>query len=430
MAIDIDDWNNKYSKPKPSPSPTGIDAWKRATQAPGRDNAVVRRDKRKPPAIPNLLGFGTGGIGDFLSKINTELWNGANTRAKNVGKFWETGGGLWGKQNNSVVGPGPTDHEREVNSPGGYGQKWTRGFNPAGNFSALDTGSGLEQPRNFADILAEVQSMLQAQGAGGGVSYDPLREQARSQWQDADARTLAMYQQLQNSIGAEAGNLGKVYDEGVAATNAATEFANQQNAQSAQNIGSMVNQQAGALGIQEAVANDLNAGNLSGQDQMARTADTTARGQLTSNQLGSNKVSALDFNSDLVGAAGLQGAMDRGARSNELQRLLAGYDVAEQEANAQAQGSYASDSMDLAKFLYGQENENWQFGNNMQRYATGEANDRDYDLYRMSQASGKAPILNRNQAITKTLNDMGLPNIEQVTDRDAFMKIVRMYEGY
>jgi hypothetical protein len=294
---------------------------------------------------------------------------------------------------------------------------------------------GLQDPRNFADVLAEMQALLQSQGAGGGVSYDPLRAQARSQWQDADARTLAMYQQLQSSIGAEAGNLGKVYDEGVAATNAATEFANQQNAQSAQNIGSMVNQQAGALGIQEAVANDLNAGNLSGQDQMARTADTTARGQITSNQLGSNKVSALDFNSDLVGAAGLQGAMDRGARSNELQRLLAGYDVAEQEANAQSQSSYVQQAIDLAKMAYGQENENWQFQNTMQQNAQGEANEMTRFLQELLGKTGSATkpqIMNSQQALSRAMADFGYDeeDLKIPSRRAEVTKAQRIYEGW
>jgi hypothetical protein len=431
MAVDIDDWNDRYGQPKPSPSPTGINNFRRKPPvnlplitskygpAPVPTNLPYVRKKGAPAPTPNLL----GGFGDFISTISKG--HKAPLIPNMAAGFGGFLGGLIGKQNLSPV-------KRQK------GQMWKT--NPFGGINAssgqdLPGGGGIEDPRSFSDILHDVQAMLSEMGVGGSVSYDPLREQARGQWQDADARTLAMFNQLQDSIRGEAAPLGAAYDEGVASTNAATEFANTQNAQSAQNIGSMVNQQAGALGIQEAVANDLNAGNLSGQDQAARTADTTARGQITSNQLISNKVGALDYNNDLVGAAGLAGGMARLQRQNELNRLLAQYDVDEQSANASAQGDFTGQSLDLAKSLFGDETDRWKYQNDNQRYATEEMNDREYDLWKMSQGSsgsGKAPILSRASAITKTLNDLGItePPPSGSQERADFNKIVRGYEGY
>ena len=248
--------------------------------------------------------------------------------------------------------PAVTDLEREVNSPGGYGQKWTRGYNPANN----PGDEGINGAWSLADAAAQVKELMASLGMGGeggGVSFDPMRAQARAQWSDADARTLAMYTELGNAIAGDAGTLNKTYDEAVANTNAATEFANKQNLQAQQGLNAMTNQQAGALGIEEAVANTINSGNYATRDAADRVADTTSRGQITSNLMNTNRASALDYNTDLVGSARLAGAQQRSVRLNELNRLLAGYDVQEQEARARSASDLQGQTLDAVFKLMG-----------------------------------------------------------------------------
>jgi hypothetical protein len=268
----------------------------------------------------------------------------------------------------------------------------------------------------------------------GSVSYDPLRNQARSQWSDADARTAAMYQQLQGAIGAQGDDYRKIYDEGVANTNKATEFANTQNLQAQQGLNDMQSQQAKALGIEEAVANTLNGGDLASRDAADRAADTAARGQITSNHLNSDRTSALDWNTDLVGSAGLQGAMTRDKRLNELNRLLAGYDVDEQAANAQLQTDYEGQSYERAFDLLGLNRDDFSQWNDNQRFATSEANDRWYDEARINKpsTSNKPAIMSSADALTRALSEFGLDKLplNDVNKRNEILARQRIYEGY
>jgi hypothetical protein len=152
---------------------------------------------------------------------------------------------------------------------------------------------------------------------------------------------------------------------------------------------------------------------------MARAADTAARGQISANMLNSGKAGALDYNSDLVGSAGLAGGEARLQRMNELNRLLAQYDVEEQGANAQAQNDFQSQSMDLAQMLFGQENENYQFGVNTQMDAEKMANQKEQFLMELlGKSSGsstnpyKVMPLPRNSAMQRALDDFGYESLE------------------
>lgn len=352
-----------------------------------------------------------------------------------TGSFGKAGEGTFGKQDNSLVVP---KKKAGNSSLPGKGSNWDGGDDMG--WGAGDPGGGEGQSEfdlmSFADALAQAQGLLSGMGVGSSVSYDPLRNQARSQWADADARTLAMAQELQKTIGAQGAALGQTYDTSLADTNKATQFANNQNLQSAEGMKSMLSQQAQALGIEEAVANSVNGGNYAARDTTDRAADTAARGQITSNQLIGNKASALDFNSDLVGAAGLSGQQARLARQNELSRLLAGYDVQEQEANAASQNDFLSQALGLAGQLQGTNRDDYKQWNDNQRFAMSEANDYSYDQGRLAQSnavkpSNKPALMNEKDSITRALSDLGKTEKDLLGgDREKIMTLARMYQGY
>ena len=376
-----------------------------------------------PPAFnPAVIGNAGREFGNFLRDTNGMLWEGANNRA-NYLKDW------YGKKDNSVVGT----RDREG---GGSWEDPTKGMDTVADATGL-FGEGIADPRSFSEVLAEVRAMLSGMGVGGDVSYDPLRSQARAQWGDADARTLAMYNQLQNSIRGEAAGLNTAYDTGVANTNAATEFANTQNLESKAAMNAMTGQQAQALGIQEAVANDIGQGNLSAQDAMARTADTSARGQLATNQLESNRVGALDFNNDLVGAAGLAGAQQRSARLNELNRLLAGYDVSEQEANAAADNDLLQQTLGLAQYMHGNDTDIWKYRNDMERYAMAEGNEMTRFLAELGAGPGggtnayKVMPMPLNQAMKQAMADYNVTSLDDLdlNVKNAVLKKAEQYRN-
>jgi hypothetical protein len=375
--------------------------------------------------------YGTG-AGDQIFGVTPGYYDDQNKQNRqNIPMLY----GMFGDPNNAPKGGSTTSKPKVSGFGHGAMNKVLNGSNVSQ--AGPGSGGGIEGPQSFADALRMVQELMSGQGMGGNVSYDPLRAQARQQWSEADARTLAMYNQLQDSIRSQAAPLGAVYDDAINNTNATTEFTNQQNQESAQAVNSMVSQQAGALGIQEAVANDINAGNLSGQDQVARAADTAARGQISANMLNSGKAGALDFNSDLVGSAALAGGEARLQRSNELSRLLAQYDVEEQQANAQSQGDFQKQSMDLASMLFGQSRDDYEFDVTQQRLGLQEANEQErflMELMGKSSGSGTDPYkvmpLGRNAAYRQALDDFGYKTVEEAKAQNALEDIIKQANKY
>jgi hypothetical protein len=142
----------------------------------------------------------------------------------------------------------------------------------------------------------------------------------------------------------------------------------------------------------------------------------------------------LDWNTDLVGSAGLQGAMTRDKRLNELNRLLAGYDVDEQAANAQLQTDYEGQSYERAFDLLGLNRDDFSQWNDNQRFATSEANDRWYDEARINKpsTSNKPAIMSSADALTRALSEFGLDKLplNDVNKRNEILARQRIYEGY
>lgn len=222
--------------------------------------------------------------------------------------------------------------------------------------------TGSEAPvddQSFASTLAEAIAMLREQGFGGGgpslIDYDPLRGNARSQFSEGDANLNAIYSALASSIGADAAGVGQSYDQAVANQGKISGEEAQAIQQAYQSGDDMMSQQAKALGIEEAVANQINSGIGAGEMQDALT-DNAAAQQTAQTQLNTNRGSALDYNTSVKQAAQQEGAQQRAALQAQLNSVLAQLDMQEQEANAAARSSYdnglQSAGLSLAQWMH------------------------------------------------------------------------------
>jgi hypothetical protein len=196
------------------------------------------------------------------------------------------------------------------------------------------------------------------------ADYDPLREDAQGRGSEYDARLNAMYNQLQGSIRDDGKGLKEGYQEAIDSTGERSQQAKQdiQGASDAANERNL--QQLEALGIGEAAGNIVAEGRDLNSDTARAVQDTVARGQLAGNALTSDQAGAVTHNTNLVGAAGLEGNLQRARVQSELSSLLAQYDMEEQQANqqitaqnAQAQSGAFSQAMSLANSLTGDQ---WQ----------------------------------------------------------------------
>lgn len=278
-----------------------------------------------------------GEIGNFLTDTSRNLGNFYGT----VRGFDTPQGGGFG---DSRVGSNPSDFVRKVERGG------IRNAFPARTETASE---GQGQP-SLMDIMAQLGSAFP--GSPGGIvenpfiSYDPLRNSARSNADASRAALSSVYSQMQNEIG----DAGKAIDsrysaagEGIAKdrddTMAAVEGA----------YASSANQQADiarTLGIESAVAQAID----EGRDVSSRGADVQGRvAERAQGNLGYNTTvgtSEGTYNGRLGQAASQQGAYQQSRLQNDLLDRLSEIDMAEQQANSNrfssVQGS-GPDTMDL-----------------------------------------------------------------------------------
>lgn len=228
---------------------------------------------------------------------------------------------------------------------------------------------GPVQPQAEETSLPDLQSFLSQAMAilGGGeelpgVNYDPLRANARNQSQEYDARLAAMYNQLQNSMRQDGTALQGSYQTAIDDT-AQRAQQSQESIQGAGEAASAANmQQLQALGLGEAAGNAVSEGRDLNTQLAGAIQEAAARGQIAGDQLQSNQQSAVQANNGLVGAAGLEGNLQRSRVQSELAQLLAQYDMEEQQANqqvaaqnAQSRNSAMGQGLNLAQALYGSE---------------------------------------------------------------------------
>src|SRR5690606_28803010 len=77
------------------------------------------------------------------------------------------------------------------------------------------SGADIPETPMPGDLQSFLQMAQEILGGPNTVSYDPLRQSARNQASDYDARVEAMYNQLANSIRADAPTIQANFQEGI-----------------------------------------------------------------------------------------------------------------------------------------------------------------------------------------------------------------------
>lgn len=289
------------------------------------------------PTTYNKRGFlGLGEVGNFLLDRGRDLDNFFDSVI--LGNDRPLGGGLGDYR----YGSAPVPVKRPPAAPSAQRQ---------GRIGAQPTMPRLGNT-DLPSFMSFLQQAMEQVGGVGRVSYDPLRQDARSRGAEYDARLNAMYNQLANSIRDDGQTVQQSY-QGAIDDTAARSAATQQQIQGASNVADDRNQQVLAnLGIEQAEANAIAQGRDLNTQTAGAVADAAARGQIATDRLTTGQQAAAEHNTNLAGAAGLEGNLQRARVQSELASLLAQYDMQEQEANRQAQQQALSQSMGLANALY------------------------------------------------------------------------------
>lgn len=268
-----------------------------------------------------------------------------------------------------------------------------------------------EAPKSLSDYLQQAIALLGG-SAGGGVNYDPQRATARQNASEADARLEAMYRQLRGSIDADAPVLQKAYQTAIDSTaqNAATAQAQTQAA--SDNAQARNDQVLANLGIQQAAGNQIQEGRDLGTQTAGNIAAQASKGQAAGDRLVSNQATALQHNTNIGNAAGLEGNLQRAANQAKLNALLAEIDQKEQQDNAAAASSGFSKQLSLANSLLDFDRYNQEQQNSLQQSAAKLANDRY--VADLQAQSGQLPDLGTY------LQSLGLdPDFIKKNPRDA-----------
>lgn len=305
-------------------------------------------------SIWDMSGFGGGRTyaqTPYKSGILGQLFNFAADTSRNLSNFWDSeilgnqrplGGGLgdyrFGSGPQAKTQPKLPPADRNVLNQGRIGNRRVQ-EPPLGN-------------TDLPSFMSFLQQAMEQTGGVGRVSYDPLRQDARRRGSEYDARLNAMYNQLANSIRDDGTTIRENYRGAIDDTTARS-ATTQQQIQGASNVADDRNQQVLAnLGIEQAAANQIAQGRDLNTQTADAVADAAARGQIAADRLTTGMESAATHNTNLAGAAGLEGNLQRARVQSELAALLAQYDMQEQEANRQAQQQALSQSMGLANALY------------------------------------------------------------------------------
>lgn len=364
-------------------------------QAITRNGSVMRRahERKSGPAVEILATPVTQGLnflGDLLTGFQRNKWDsygtGLGDQAFGVAEGYYRNANKQPGFNDTVLAnmfPTNSSPVQKATSRSPERDRIHRIFRNDSDQS----GSEVEGPtrQTFASTLAEAIQLLQGLGGGGSISYDPQRNALRQNAAEADAQLAAMYGGLANSIAADAAGIGTAYDEAIKRQGDITNQAGQSIQQGYQSGTDMLTQQAQALGIQEAIANQIESGQTAAGDLQQNLAANAAAGQTAQTLLNTNRASALDYNTAVKQAAQQEGAAQRAARQAALQRLLADIDIAEQEANASAQGDLGGSALSLAQWLYGQGTDEARHQDEIAMQAQKIANDYDLGLLRWGQ---------------------------------------------
>jgi hypothetical protein len=299
------------------------------------------------------------------------------------GKPFSLFGGMF-PTNSAPVGGGAKFQMRSTVPPMGS-DDWLAGLARRGG--GRQQAPEESRQASFADTLAQAIEMMKSLGGGGGgvgrISYDPQRATARANASEADKHLAAMYAGLVSSIEGDAPGIQASYDEALASHKEVADETSETIKQGYQSGSDMLTQQAQALGIQQAVANQINSGQTAAGDLQQALASVAQASETAQTQTGQNRQAALQYNTVVGDAAEQEGAAQRAARQAELQRVLSQIDQAEMEqntqidmANASRNDSINSSAMNLAQWLYGNDVDERRYQDSLQAQATEMANER------------------------------------------------------
>lgn len=287
-----------------------------------------RRNPRVLGAVP--VGSKNGVASASRPPMPGSLGPGSKTNVANAGRGIFTGG--------------PGGGVERSGRPGG------RTFGVGKELRPLQRPEQSMEDTLLPSFLANLMNALQM-GGTSGVDFDPLQNEARGRGAEYDARLNAMYNQLQSSMRQDGEGVQQSYQGALDQNSQRTDQA-QQSVQGASDAAAQRNlQQLQALGIGEAAGNIVAEGRDLNSDTARAVQEAEARGQISGENLAQNQQSAAALNNSLVGAAGLEGNLQRARVQSELGNLLAQYDVQEQEANQAAQQQSLSQAMSLAGAL-------------------------------------------------------------------------------
>lgn len=236
-----------------------------------------------------------------------------------------------------------------------------------GNFQKGAYQGGAQDPEmTLADYLAMASQLI---GGGGGVNFDPQRQTARQNAAENDSRLEAMYRQLRGSIDADAPVLQQAYQGAIDSTAANNTNAQAQAQAATDSANARNNEVLANLGIEQAAGNIIQNGTDLNSQTAQRIGDMATRGQAAGDRLVSNQATALQHNTNIGNAAGLEGNLQRAANQAKLNALLAEIDMEEQQQNASLADNRFSQQMGMAQQLLDFDRYNQEREDNLQMSA-------------------------------------------------------------
>lgn len=326
-----------------------------------------------------------------------------------------------------LLGSNPNDKAAGLLGTYRDGSRPQRFERPIEDFQDKFTGVRSGQEQTLADFLRQAMELI---GSGGGgdipsVNYDPQRNELNQRASENDARLEAMYRQLRDSIDADAPVLQQGYQQAIDATrqNATDAQAQTQAATDAANARN--NEVLSNLGIQQAQGNIIQNGTDLNTQTAQRIADQAVKGQAANDRLVSNQATALQHNTNIGNAAGLEGNLQRAANNARLQALLAEIDMKEQDQNAAIAAQNASraqsvlgEQLQLAQWLMNQQTDERRYQDQMQMSVA------EMDAEMAAQEQQKLPGFDQ---FLQALSARGITIPEDPRDLAALMDAARRY---
>lgn len=281
-----------------------------------------------------------------------------NKKKSGLQQVLEGIGSFFGDSNNSaMVGTMKMDPKSKLYQPGwAPGQQVPASYDPQITNARSNGSRGVGRPpiptidQAPVDPVAELYSLAEKYGYKGssGVDYSGLMDTITKGANQNDARTAAMYAQLQKSIAANAAPLGQIYDNTGAAMNKASDAASGNAQAAAQASTDMLTKQLADLGIGAAVG--TSGGSVAG-DASTAVGNIEQNRAANVNQNTAHKGSALAYNNARQDVAGLTGAEARGKIQQALAEKIASLGVQQAQSRQNDSGSKLDFGMKIKSLL-------------------------------------------------------------------------------